>query len=49
MVEIWESKAQSDKFNQEVAGPAVARTGVDTSGPQPVVVEFEPVGLMLGT
>jgi hypothetical protein len=47
MLEVWESKEQADKFNEEVVGPAVARTGVDTSGRQPVVVEFEPVGLMV--
>lgn len=47
MLEVWESKEQADKFNEEVVGPAVGRTGADTSGPQPVVVEFEPVGLMV--
>jgi hypothetical protein len=45
--EIWESKAQADKFNQEVVWPAVQRTGRDMSGPSPVAVEFEPVGLMV--
>jgi hypothetical protein len=47
MFEVWESKEQADKFNEEVVGPAVGRTGVDASGPQPVVVEFEPAGLMV--
>jgi hypothetical protein len=32
MIEVWESKAHSDKFNEEVVGPAVTRTGVDQSG-----------------
>ena len=45
--EIWESKAHADTFNQEVVWPAVQRTGQDTSGPAPVAVEFEPVGLMV--
>jgi hypothetical protein len=45
--EVWESKAQADKFNEEVVWPAVARTGPDMSGPPPVAVEFEPVGLMV--
>lgn len=47
--EVWESKEQSDAFNQDVVGPAVERTDVDTEGPQqPVVTEFEPHGLLLG-
>jgi hypothetical protein len=46
MIEVWESREQSEKFNQEVVGPAVARTGVDQSGPQPEVIEFDPVGIM---
>jgi hypothetical protein len=47
--EIWGSKAQADKFNEEVVWPAIARSGQDMSGPPPVVVEFEPGGLMVGT
>ncbi|MCW2521785.1 MAG: hypothetical protein JWO63_120 [Frankiales bacterium] len=47
MIEVWDSKEQCEKFNQEVVGPAVARTGVDQSGPQPEVIEFDPVGVML--
>jgi hypothetical protein len=45
--EVWESKAQADTFNEQVVRPAVARTGQDMSGPSPVAVEFEPVGLMV--
>lgn len=48
MVEIWESKAHADKLNEEVVGPAVGRIGVDTSGSEPVVVDFESLGLMVG-
>ena len=47
--EVWESKAKADKCNEQVVGPAVARTGQDMAGPSPVPVEFEPVGLMIAT
>ena len=48
MVDVWESKQDYDKFGAEVVGPAVARAGIDVSGPQPQSVEFTPTGLMLG-
>jgi hypothetical protein len=44
--EVWESKAQADKFNEEVVWPAIARSGGDPAATPPEVVEFEPVGLM---
>jgi hypothetical protein len=47
VLEVWHSKAQADKFNEEVVWPAVQRTGQDMSGPSPIAVEFEPVGLMV--
>ena len=46
--EVWESKAHSDKFNQEVVGPAIVNSGADMSGPEPDRTVFEPVGMMLG-
>ena len=49
MIDVWESKEHFDKFGEEVVGPAMARAGIDTSGPQPTMTEFEPVGLMTAT
>lgn len=46
--ELWESQAHADKFNEEVVGPAIMRSGADMSGPEPEMTVFEPVGLMLG-
>ncbi len=46
MVDVWESKEHFDKFGEAVVGPAMVRAGIDTSGPQPEMTEFEPVGLM---
>jgi hypothetical protein len=48
ILEVWESKAAADKFNGEVVGPAMERTGADMSGPAPEVIEFKPEGTMLG-
>jgi hypothetical protein len=48
IIEVWESKEAADKFNGEVVRPAVERTGVDMSGPEPEVIEFQPEGIMLG-
>src|ERR1700722_4938769 len=39
----WQSKQYSDKFNDEVVRPALARLGVGMSadGPLPEVIEFD--------
>jgi hypothetical protein len=47
VLEIWQSREQADRFNREVVGPAMARAGVPTDGPQPAVEEFEPRVLMV--
>jgi hypothetical protein len=41
VLEIWESKDQSDRFDAEVVGPAMAEVGAG-DGPEPVRDEFEP-------
>lgn len=48
MVDVWKSKEDFDRFGEDVVGPAMARAGIDVSGPQPEAVEFTPTGLMLG-
>jgi hypothetical protein len=40
--EVWESREHADRFNREVVFPAMERVGVDNSGPEPQVEEFEP-------
>lgn len=45
--EVWESKEHADKFNEDVVGPAIARTQGDMAGSPPEVTEFEPVGIMM--
>lgn len=42
VIEVWESKEHADAFNRDIFGPAVAKVGADTSGPQPQIIEFEP-------
>lgn len=46
MIDVWESKEHFDNFGEQVVAPAMARAGINTSGPQPEMTEFEPVGLM---
>jgi len=48
-VEVWESKAASVKFNDEVVVPAMIRAGVAMPEPPPELTEFEPLDVMLGT
>ena len=40
--EVWESKEQADAFNRDVFGPAAAKLGGPTNGPEPEVIEFQP-------
>lgn len=47
VLEIWQSREQADRFNQEVVGPALARAGVATDGQQPELEEFEPRVVMV--
>ena len=41
VLEIWHSREQADRFNQEVVGPALQRLGL-SDPPQPELTEFEP-------
>jgi hypothetical protein len=43
---VWESKEQFDAFNREVFPKAMARAGVPMEGPEPELVEFDPVGVI---
>jgi hypothetical protein len=48
VLEVWESKDQSDRFGDEFVGPAMAAAGgADVEGPEPPREEFEPRGLMI--
>jgi hypothetical protein len=42
MFEVWESKEHSDRFNAEIAGPAVNRSGAPIDGPHAEFEAFEP-------
>jgi len=42
ILEIWQSREQADRFNREVVGPALERSGVPGDAPQPDIDEFEP-------
>jgi hypothetical protein len=46
VVEIWTSKQASDRFNEAVVRPVVARMGA--GAPQAVAEEFEVHGLITG-
>jgi hypothetical protein len=45
MLEIWESKEHSERFNDDIAGPAVNRSGAAAEGPHATFETFEPVRL----
>lgn len=49
VVEVWTDKAQSDRYNQEFAWPALARLDQGQTGPPPRLQteEFEVRGLVL--
>lgn len=48
VVEVWESKADADRFNAEVLGPVMARLAGDHAPPQgPVPQEFDVRGLVI--
>jgi serine/threonine protein kinase HipA of HipAB toxin-antitoxin module len=40
--EVWESREHAEKFNREVVFPAMERAGVENTGPEPQVEEFQP-------
>lgn len=50
IVEVWRSKADSDRFNGEVVNPIVERLAAGLPEPpaEPVVEEFEVHGLVVG-
>ena len=43
MVEVWESKEQSDAFSRDIISQVYERLGIPTDRPPPAVTEFEPV------
>jgi hypothetical protein len=49
VIEVWESKEASAKFNDEVVVPAMIRAGVLLPEPPPELTEFEPLDVMLGS
>jgi quinol monooxygenase YgiN len=40
--EVWESREHAERFNREVVFPAMERLGIDSTGNEPEVEEFEP-------
>lgn len=46
LTEVWESREQFDAFNRDVFATAMARAGVPMEGPEPELVEFDPVGVV---
>jgi hypothetical protein len=48
VIEVWESKEHSDRYNEEYVGPVMRELFGDQPPPQePVVEEFEPRGLIV--
>src|SRR5690348_15737555 len=47
VIEVWESKEHYERFVAEVFGPVVAELAGGRAGPEPVVQEFEPRGLIV--
>jgi hypothetical protein len=46
LTEVWESKADLERFDREVFPKALARSGVPMDGPQPEPVEFVPAAVI---
>ena len=46
LTEVWESKGQFEAFNRDVFPKAMARAGVPMEGPEPELVEFDPVAVI---
>ena len=46
LIEVWETKEQSDSFNATVTPKAMERAGVPMVGPPPETEEFDPVGVL---
>ena len=46
LTEVWESKEQFDAFNRDVFPKAMARAGVPMDGPEPELMEFDPVSVV---
>lgn len=40
--EVWESREHAEKFNREVVFPAMERLGIDSTGDEAQIEEFEP-------
>ena len=48
IIEVWESKALSDRANAEIVGPAMAQlAGGRPPAQEPTTEEFEPRGLVV--
>jgi hypothetical protein len=48
VVELWESKEQCDRFNNEVVGPVIAEMAAGQPPmAEPMVQEFQPHGLIV--
>jgi hypothetical protein len=48
VTEVWESKEQCDRFNDEIVGPAIAQLSAGQAPAQePAREEFEPRGLIV--
>lgn len=46
LTEVWDSKEQFEAFNRDIFPKAMARAGVPMEGPEPELVEFNPVGVV---
>ena len=46
LTEVWESREQFDAFNRDVFPKAMARAGVPMDGPEPELMEFDPVSVV---
>jgi hypothetical protein len=48
VIEVWETKEQCDRYNEEYVTPAIQQLlGDQAQLPQPVAEEFEPRGLII--
>jgi hypothetical protein len=48
VIEVWDTRAASERFNDEVVVPAMIRAGVAMPEPPPELTEFEPLDVMIG-
>jgi hypothetical protein len=47
IIEVWDSKEQYERYDAEIIRPVVAEMSGGRTAPEPAMVDFEPLGLIV--